>query len=70
MLQTFRTLTVSQRRAFTACFMGWTLDAFDFFILTYCLDQVGADFHVGLKVVAESLFWTLAMRPVATSTCG
>jgi len=70
MLQTFRTLTSSQRRAFTACFMGWTLDAFDFFILTYCLDSVGATFHVGLKTVAESLFWTLAMRPVGALLFG
>ena len=70
LLQTFRSLTSAQRRAFTACFMGWTLDAFDFFILTYCLDSVGATFHVGLKTVAESLFWTLAMRPVGALLFG
>jgi len=70
LLQPFRLLTPAQRRAFTACFLGWTLDAFDFFILTYCLDSVGATFHVGLKVVAESLFWTLAMRPVGALLFG
>jgi SHS family lactate transporter-like MFS transporter len=70
LLQPFRTLNAQQRRAFTACFLGWSLDAFDFFLLTYCLDSVGATFHLGLKTVAESLFWTLAMRPVGALLFG
>ncbi len=65
-----RALTPPQRRAFTACFLGWTLDAFDFFILTYCLDSVAAEFHVSLKTVVESLFWTLAMRPLGALLFG
>ncbi len=64
LLQPFRALDRRQRRVFLACFLGWALDAFDFFLLTYCLDSVGATFHLSLKIVAESLFWTLAMRPV------
>ncbi len=63
-------LTPKQRNAFIACFLGWTLDAFDFFILTYCLSAVAADFHVGIKQVAEGLFWTLAMRPVGALLFG
>jgi SHS family lactate transporter-like MFS transporter len=59
-----------QRRVFSACFLGWTLDALDFFILTFCLDQIGTTFHVGLETVAESLFWTLAMRPVGALLFG
>lgn len=66
----FHTLNARQRRAFLACFLGWSLDAFDFFLLTYCLDSVGATFHLTLKVVAESLFWTLAMRPVGALLFG
>lgn len=63
-------LNARQRRVFLACFLGWSLDAFDFFLLTYCLDSVGATFHLTLKVVAESLFWTLAMRPVGALLFG
>jgi len=63
-------LSPKQRNAFIACFLGWTLDAFDFFILTYCLSAVAADFHVGVKQVAEGLFWTLAMRPVGALLFG
>lgn len=68
--QQIRTLTNQQRLAFSACFLGWTLDAFDFFILTYCLDAVAAEFHTGLKTIAESIFWTLVMRPVGALLFG
>jgi SHS family lactate transporter-like MFS transporter len=70
LLSQIRALTPAQRRAFTACFLGWSLDAFDFFLLTYCLDSVALTFHVGLKTVAESLFWTLAMRPLGALLFG
>ena len=70
LLQQFRDLTKPQRRAFAACFLGWSLDSFDFFILTFCLDAVASEFHVGLKTVAESIFWTLFMRPVGALIFG
>jgi SHS family lactate transporter-like MFS transporter len=60
----FRSLTRVQRNTFAACFLGWTLDAFDFFLLTFCLKAIALTFHVGVKQVAEAVFWTLVMRPV------
>ncbi|HSY34507.1 MAG TPA: MFS transporter [Acidobacteriaceae bacterium] len=60
----------AQRRAFTACFLGWTLDAFDFFLLTFCLDAIAATFHVSLATAAKSIFWTLLMRPVGAIVFG
>jgi SHS family lactate transporter-like MFS transporter len=68
--QTFSNLTSSQRRVFIACFLGWSFDAFDYFLLTYCFDSVASEFHISLKVVVESLFWTLAMRPVGALLFG
>ena len=65
-----RQLTASQRNAFLACFLGWSLDAFDFFILTFCLRAIAADFHTGLTQVAEAVFWTLVMRPVGALLFG
>jgi SHS family lactate transporter-like MFS transporter len=50
--------------------LGWTLDAFDFFILTWCLDSVAANFHVSNVTVTDSLFWTLCMRPVGALLFG
>ena len=69
-LQPFRSLNSSQRRAYTACFLGWTLDAFDFFLLTFCLDAIAATFHVSLEVAAKAIFWTLLMRPVGAIVFG
>lgn len=69
-LQSFRTLLPAQRRAFTACFLGWTLDAFDFFLLTYTLDAVAKTFAVDLKTAATAIFWTLCMRPVGALLFG
>ena len=66
----FRALHRAQRRAFTACFLGWTLDAFDFFLLTYTLDAVAKTFGVDLKTAATAIFWTLCMRPVGALLFG
>lgn len=68
--QPFCLLSVRQRRVFLACFLSWSLDAFDFFLLTFCLDSVRATFHLSLKGVAEALFWTLAMRPLGALLFG
>lgn len=69
-LATFRTLQPVQRRTFTACFLGWTLDAFDFFLLTYTLDAVASSFHISLKTATTAIFWTLCMRPVGALLFG
>ena len=69
-LGSFRALQPMQRRAFTACFLGWTLDAFDFFLLTYTLDAVASSFHVSLKTATTAIFWTLCMRPVGALLFG
>jgi SHS family lactate transporter-like MFS transporter len=70
LLQPFRSLNPPQRRAFTACFLGWTLDAFDFFLLTFCLDSIATTFHLSLETAAKSIFWTLLMRPVGALVFG
>ncbi len=69
-IQHWRQLTAPQRNAFVACFMGWTLDAFDFFVLTYCISSIATDFHVAVKEVTEALFWTLVMRPLGALIFG
>ena len=69
-LQPLRVLNATQRSAFTACFLGWTLDAFDFFLLTFCLDAIATTFHVSVATAAKSIFWTLLMRPVGALVFG
>jgi MFS transporter, SHS family, lactate transporter len=66
----FRSLTSQQRHVFAACFLGWSLDAFDFFILVFCVSAIASDFHAKTSAVAEALFLTLAFRPVGAFLFG
>jgi len=70
MLARLRNLTAVQRNTFIACFLGWSLDAFDFFILVFCVSAIGNDFHTKVSSVAEAIFITLAMRPVGAFLFG
>ena len=59
-----------QRNTFIACFLGWSLDAFDFFILTFCVSAIASQFQTKVSAVAEAIFLTLAMRPVGAFLFG
>lgn len=69
-VERFRRLTPVQRNTFIACFLGWSLDAFDYFILVFCVSAISADFHAKVSSVAEAIFITLAMRPVGAFIFG
>jgi SHS family lactate transporter-like MFS transporter len=66
----FRRLTPAQRNTFIACFLGWSLDAFDFFILNFCISAIATQFQAKVSAVAEAIFLTLAMRPVGAFLFG
>src|SRR3984957_12427249 len=66
----FRRLTPLQRNTFVACFLGWSLDAFDFFILTFCVSAIATQFQTKISAVAEAIFITLAFRPVGAFLFG
>jgi MFS transporter, SHS family, lactate transporter len=66
----FRRLTAVQRNTFLACFLGWSLDAFDFFILVFCVSALADHFHMKTSEVLEANFLTLAMRPVGAFLFG
>jgi MFS transporter, SHS family, lactate transporter len=66
----FRGLTSTQRNTFVACFLGWSLDAFDFFILVFCVSAIAAEFNTKVSAIAEAIFLTLAMRPVGAFLFG
>jgi SHS family lactate transporter-like MFS transporter len=50
--------------------LGWTLDAFDFFIVIFLFDALSARFHVSKVEVVYTLTLTLAMRPVGAFLFG
>jgi SHS family lactate transporter-like MFS transporter len=57
-------LTSSQKSAFFASFLGWTLDAFDFFLLVFVIPHVASDLHHPIPDIALTITLTLAMRPI------
>jgi SHS family lactate transporter-like MFS transporter len=56
--------TKSQKNVVVAAYLGWTLDAFDFFLMVFMFKDIAATFHVDVKSVAEATFLTLAARPL------
>jgi SHS family lactate transporter-like MFS transporter len=58
------------RAAFLVALAGWTLDAFDFFIVAFLLTTIGRDFHQSDARIALSLTATLACRPVGAVIFG
>ncbi|HEY2801082.1 MAG TPA: MFS transporter [Chthoniobacterales bacterium] len=66
----YRSLNRSQRNTFLACFLGWTLDALDFFLLTFVVRDVAAEFSVSIVKVTFAITLTLMMRPLGALTFG
>src|SRR2546423_6914636 len=62
--------TSDQRSAVIAGFLGWTLDAFDFFIVVMTLTAIAREFHRTDAEIALSITLTLAFRPVGAFIFG
>jgi SHS family lactate transporter-like MFS transporter len=63
-------LTAPQKKVVVAAFLGWALDAFDFFILVFTLPAIAKEFDVTVPDVAYAIFLTLAMRFVGAFIFG
>jgi SHS family lactate transporter-like MFS transporter len=62
--------TRSQKNVVVAAYLGWTLDAFDFFLMVFMFKDIATTFHVDVKNVAEATFLTLAARPIGAFVFG
>jgi len=60
----------NSRNALIAGFLGWTLDAFDFFVLIYVLSAVAAEFHRSDPDIALTVTASLMMRPLGAFLFG
>ncbi len=58
------------RHAVMAGFLGWTLDAFDFFVVVFLFDTLAHQFGVTKKEIVLTTTATLAMRPVGALLFG
>ncbi|TAM97686.1 MAG: MFS transporter [Rhodanobacteraceae bacterium] len=69
-LAELRALDHTQRHTVAATFLGWTLDAFDYFLLVMVMPAVAESFQVPVKDVAFALLLTLAFRPLGALIFG
>ncbi|MFD5592282.1 MFS transporter [Streptomyces griseorubiginosus] len=65
-----RGLTKDQRNAFLAAYLGWAMDAFDYFLVVLVYSEMADDFHVSLTDMAFLTTATLVMRPVGAFVFG
>jgi MFS transporter, SHS family, lactate transporter len=62
--------TRSQRNVVIAAYLGWTLDAFDFFLMVFMFKDIVAEFHSSMQIVSTAVLLTLGMRPVGAFLFG
>ena len=62
--------TSEQRHVVAASFLGWTLDAFDFFLMVFVLDDIAKEFNTEITSVTIAILLTLAMRPIGAYLFG
>ncbi len=58
------------RAALTAAFLGWTLDAFDFFLVVFALTAIAREFGRSDAAIALAITLTLAFRPLGALIFG
>jgi SHS family lactate transporter-like MFS transporter len=63
-------LTREQRNAFFAAWLGWAMDAFDYFLLVFVITDVAKEFGTSKTHVAVATTLTLAARPVGAALFG
>src|SRR6266516_4710960 len=63
-LSLMRSLNREQWNTFLASFLGWSLDAFDYFLVTFVTLRIAKEFNVGLPAILFTVTLTLMMRPV------
>lgn len=62
--------TAKQRNVVIAAYLGWTLDAFDFFLMVFMFKDIAAELHSSMQVVSTAILLTLGMRPVGAFLFG
>ncbi len=62
--------TNDQKHVVAACFLGWTLDAFDFFLMVFVLKSIAVEFNTDVTQVTVAILLTLAMRPIGAFLFG
>ena len=70
LIQEWRGMAGPQKTAVWAAYLGWTLDAFDFFLLVFSVKAIAEAFGTDKTSVTQAIFYTLAIRPVGALVFG
>jgi len=62
--------TSEQKHVVAATFLGWALDAFDFFLMVFVLTDIAKEFGTDITAVTVAILLTLAMRPIGAYLFG
>jgi MFS transporter, SHS family, lactate transporter len=65
-----KSLDSSQKSAIWASYLGWTLDAFDYFLMVFMFSAIAREFGTDVKAVTYAVFLTLAARPIGAFVFG
>lgn len=65
-----KSLDSSQKSAIWASYLGWTLDAFDYFLMVFMFSAIAREFGTDVKTVTQAVFLTLAARPIGAFCFG
>ena len=65
-----KSLEPSQRSAIWASYLGWTLDAFDYFLMVFMFSAIAKEFGTDVKAVTYAVTLTLVARPVGAFLFG
>ena len=66
----WRAMAKAQKTSVWAAYLGWTLDAFDFFLLVFSVKAIAEAFGTDKTSVTQAIFYTLAARPVGALVFG
>jgi SHS family lactate transporter-like MFS transporter len=70
LIDELKSLDPSQKSAIWASYLGWTLDAFDFFLMVFMFSAIAKEFGTDINAVSQAVFLTLAARPIGAFCFG
>ena len=59
-----------QKHTVAGCFISWTLDAFDFFILVFLFQRISTYFNTSITTISFTVMLTLICRPIGAFIFG
>ena len=70
MIEALRGWTARQKHAVAASYLGWTLDAMDFFLLVFVFNEIAKEFGTDRNTITWAVMLTLACRPLGAFIFG